>query len=112
MSLYTAFDETFTGTAGNVITGTRGAPVQSAPATWSTFSPYPSLVYAAGGGAVAAIFSSGVALSVYPLAGVSQDQTVTIPVRFATIGGANAIFQLRRSLDGANDIGFTLDVGT
>ena len=51
MSLYTVFDETFTGTAGAAITGSAGSPVASGVDTWVAVSTLPAMVYAAGGGA-------------------------------------------------------------
>ena len=107
-SAYPILTDSFAGTAGAAIAGSGGSPVQSASDTWTTFSPYPSLVFKVGGGAIAATFSGTVAISTYPLTGVAQDGTYTFKVATASLAAAQAHLRFHRTADGNNEIGLVL----
>lgn len=101
-----AFDDTFTGTAAAALTGNPASPTNNGSDDYTTFSPFPSLVYKSGGGATSSTFSSGAAFSTYPLTGTSADLTLT--ATFTNAGsGTNVAFQVRRTVSGTDDIAVT-----
>jgi hypothetical protein len=108
-SLTTLFDDTFTGTPGTALTGQPASPTNNGSNVYTTFSAFPAMVYATGGGIISASFSGGSAFSYYPLTGSPQDITATFQVRF--LASSVGQVQFHRDVPGNNDLALSLDHG-